>query len=225
MSDIGGGARGGETTTAGETTASENEVENGVLVSTEGSESGNGTGDDDYSSSSGDDSDLDDDRPARRTLLVGEEVVLIEGGRAVPSDYSGDVDLGGTSSEDLDDEDYDGSMNGDGGVDSLASSFADLRPSSAGGAEATPVVARTRVLANGSPNAGATTPRPLRSRLPRASFPPLRRAPSVDSSASEGPVQYEDEEASQDRAWRTLGLGAGSGWEMPERTLLDYIFE
>lgn len=222
MSDIGGGI-----TTGGESTASENETRghgsNGVAV---GEISSDFTSDDDDFDSASESSvgvseaweDVEGGRPAR-TLRIGEEIVLIEGGRTVPSDYSGDLeDIGGTDDE--------ASTDGDGGVDSLASSFADLPAPSTDTSTAGPAQRALNGLPEHVVSSGTTTPRPLRARLPRSSFPPLARAPrapSVDSSASEGPIHDSNDSFESDRSLRTLG--SGSRWEMPERTLLEYIFD
>lgn len=115
----------------------------------------------------------------RRPMQLGEEVVLVSGGQWVPSDLEseegGTGDEASSVGEDEDEEDA--------GVQSLASSFADLRPAAE---EESDVELESNANVDGTPrrvslpfttlpsDSGTSTPRPLplRARLPRESFPP-----------------------------------------------------
>ncbi|KAM0789984.1 hypothetical protein ACM66B_005316 [Microbotryomycetes sp. NB124-2] len=119
----------------------------------------------------------------------------------------------------------------DANVNDLVDSIADLRThDSTAPVDGTPKP-QLRSAAAPSPftdvtsPSGATTPQPLRSRLPRASFPPSARArpsraDSIDSSRSRSPVRVVT--GVDDRFLRTTGNAVG--WKLPEQTFLDYLF-
>ncbi|KAK4047628.1 hypothetical protein OIV83_005286 [Microbotryomycetes sp. JL201] len=115
----------------------------------------------------------------------------------------------------------------DANVHDLVDSIADLRTDESTPVDVTPVARKTAPLpfADVTSPSGATTPQPLRSRLPRASFPPSARtrparADSIDSSRSRSPVRVVN--AVDDRLLRTTGNAVG--WKLPEQTFLDYLF-
>lgn len=180
-------------TTAGETTTSGSEMDSrrgrsggGILGASGGETTGTDT-----------DTDFDSESEAagavgweafprnRRPLQLGEEVVLVSDGQWVPSDLESEE--GGTGDEASsfgEDEDED-----DAGVQSLASSFADLQPAaeesdveldSSANVEGTP--RKSSLPFNSLPSgSGTSTPRPLplRARLPRESFPPPSASPAA----------------------------------------------
>ncbi|KAK4051765.1 hypothetical protein OIO90_004589 [Microbotryomycetes sp. JL221] len=160
----------------------------------------------------------------------------------VPSSDAGSDTGRGEDDDEFDDSDA-------GGINELADSIADLKTADkpteseslvTDGSHATLVANRTAsaatppafvpspftdVTTTDSP-AGATTPQPLRSRLPRASFPPstrpktrTSRADSFDSSRSRSPIRV----TVDDKMLRTTGNAVG--WKMPEQSLIDYLFE
>ncbi|ORY77200.1 hypothetical protein BCR35DRAFT_305470 [Leucosporidium creatinivorum] len=184
-SDV-GATTGGEATTSGSEMDSRRRRSGGGVLGASGGET---TGTDT-------DTDFDSEVEAgaagweaiprgRRPLQLGEEVVLVSGGQWVPSDLESEE--GGTGDEASsfgEDEDED-----DTGVQSLASSFADLRPAQEeesdievdSGANVDSTPRRTSLPFTSLPSdSGTSTPRPLplRARLPRESFPP----PSAASS-------------------------------------------